>query len=228
MSRVVDSPSSPDEIVAVNPAVEANHRIANNLTIIAGLIRSELLALATEAPPDAAYTRRLLQQMSLRIDALGRLHRLLMDVKPGSTVELGSYLRGIAEGASRSFTDATHTKIHCILANQVVVSAKQAAAIGFFVVEAIVNAIKYAHPTDEAATILVTCETTHEDGVVVEIIDDGMGPSPDLGSTTMRTGTGLRLMRGIARELDAKLEFIRGDLGYAVRLEVPAAPNATP
>ena len=62
-----------------DPVVEAHHRIANNLAIIAGLIRSELLTLASEAQANAGYARRLLQQMSLRIDAVGRLHRLLMN-----------------------------------------------------------------------------------------------------------------------------------------------------
>jgi two-component sensor histidine kinase len=71
------------EIISVSdPVVEAHHRIANNLAIIAGLIRSELLKLATKEQPNAGYARRLLQQMSLRIDAVGRLHRLLMNTAP--------------------------------------------------------------------------------------------------------------------------------------------------
>jgi len=86
------------EIIPVSdPVVEAHHRIANNLAIIASLIRSELLTLARKAQADAGYTRRLLQQMSLRIDAVSRLHRLLMNTTHGGTVELSTYLREIVD-----------------------------------------------------------------------------------------------------------------------------------
>jgi len=45
------------EIIPVSdPVVEAHHRIANNLAIIASLIRSELLTLARKAQADAGYT----------------------------------------------------------------------------------------------------------------------------------------------------------------------------
>ena len=126
--------------------VEANHRIANNLAIIAALIRSELSTLGTDARPNIGYIERLLQQMSVRIDSLGRLHRLLMNPSRGGSVELCAYLREIADAAARSLTDTEHTKILCRFEDETRVSAKQAAAIGLLVGEALVNAIKHAHP----------------------------------------------------------------------------------
>jgi two-component sensor histidine kinase len=87
----VDSISDVEVIAVSDPLVESNHRIANSLAIIAGLIRSELLTLPTDAPPNAGYIRRLLQQMSLRIDAVGPLHRLLAtDTKHIGTVATAS------------------------------------------------------------------------------------------------------------------------------------------
>src|SRR5262249_57468107 len=123
-----------------------HHRMGNNVGIIGRLIRSELLTLARKAQADAGYTRRLLQQMSLRIDAVGRLHRLLMNTTHGGTVELCAYLREIVDAVTCSLTDAEHTKIVCSFGEQATVSAKQAAAIGLFVGEALVNSIKHAHP----------------------------------------------------------------------------------
>jgi two-component sensor histidine kinase len=211
------------EIIAVSdPVVEAHHRIANNLAIIAGLIRSELLTLATKAQPNAGYTRRLLQQMSLRIDAVGRLHRLLMNTTHGATVELCTYLREIVDAVSCSLTDAEHTKIVCSFGEQATVSAKQAAAIGLFVGEALVNAIKHAHPMDESGTIWINCKRAATTSLLVEIIDDGVGTSSDFDPASAQTiGSGAKLMRGIAQDLGAELAFIKGNPGQIVRLELP-------
>jgi two-component sensor histidine kinase len=211
------------EIIPVSdPVVEAHHCIANNLAIIAGLIRSELLTLARKAQADAGYTRRLLQQMSLRIDAVGRLHRLLMNTNHGGTVELCTYLREIVDAVTCSLTDTEHTKIVCSFGEQATISAKQAAAIGLFVVEALVNSIKHAHPMDESGTIWINCNRAGTASLLVEIIDDGAGMSLDVDAPALqRIGSGARLMRGIAHDLGAELAFIKGNPGQIVRLELP-------
>lgn len=211
------------EIIPVSdPVVEAHHCIANNLAIIAGLIRSELLTLARKAQADAGYTRRLLQQMSLRIDAVGRLHRLLMNTNHGGTVELCTYLREVVDAVTCSLTDAEHTKIVCSFGEQATISAKQAAAIGLFVVEALVNSIKHAHPMDESGTIWINCNRAGTASLLVEIIDDGAGTSLDVDAPALqRIGSGARLMRGIAHDLGAELAFIKGNPGQIVRLELP-------
>jgi two-component sensor histidine kinase len=114
------------EIIATSTSVaEANHRIANNLAIIAGLIRGEVLTLTGQAPADAGYTRRLLQQMSLRIDAVARLHRLLTDTSHGGAVELGAYLREVVDAATCSLIKAEHTRILCRFERQTIVSGKK-------------------------------------------------------------------------------------------------------
>jgi len=211
------------EIIPVSdPIVEAHHRIANNLAIIAGLIRSELLTLTKKAQPDAGYSRRLLQQMSLRIDAVSRLHRLLMNTTHGGTVELSTYLREIVDAVTCSLTDAEHTKIVCSFAEQATVSAKQAAAIGLFVGEALVNSIKHAHPMDESGTIWISCKRAATASLLVEIIDDGAGTCADVDAPApQKIGSGARLMRGIAHDLGAELAFIKGNPGQIVRLELP-------
>ena len=212
------------EIIPVSDAVvEAHHRIANNLAIIAGLIRSEL---SPKAQPNAGYTRRLLQQKSLRIDAVGRLHRLLMNTTDGGTVELCTYLREIVDAVTCSLTDAEHTKIVCKFGEQATVSAKQAAAIGLFVGEALVNSIKHAHPMDETGTIWINCKRVAAASLLVEIIDDGAGTSLDFNDAPQTIGSGARLMRGIAHGLGAELVFIKGNPGQIVRLALPQIPNS--
>jgi two-component sensor histidine kinase len=58
-------------------ASEADHRIANNLMIIAGLIRSQAARLPPGPTLPTEQVRDWLEEMSLRIDAVGRRHALL-------------------------------------------------------------------------------------------------------------------------------------------------------
>lgn len=219
---LVESISDIDIIPVSDPVVEAHHRIANNLAIIAGLIRSESLTLAAEAQPNSGYIRRLLQQMSLRIEAVGRLHRLLMDTTHGATVELCAYLREIVDAATCSLTNAEHTKILCGFREEIAIPAKQAAAIGLFVSEALVNAIKHAHRLDESGTIWISCKRKARAKLLIEITDDGTGAALDFRpSEKGATGSGARLMRNIAHDLGGGVTFLNGDPGQIVRLELP-------
>ena len=204
-----------------DPVLEANHRIANNLAIIAALIRSELLTL-TKYTSDPSYTRRLLQQMSLRIDAVARLHRLLMDTSHSAIVELGAYLRQIVDAATCSLTNSARTRIVCKFEGRTTVSAKRAAAMGLFVSEALVNSIKHAHRMDESGTICVSCRRLERGSLLIEIMDDGVGlPSSLRASPQSEPGAGARLMLSIAHDLGAYLTFEKSNPGQIVRLEVP-------
>ena len=209
---------------ASDAAAEANHRIANTLAIIAGLIRSELLRLAPDARTDLERMRILLQQTSVRIDALGRLHRLLMDSARRDTVEISAYLREVANAATFSLTNKDQ-KILCIFADEITIPAKQATAIGLLVTEALVNSIKHANPPHHPTTIWITCKRPELTILRVEIIDDGVGAVLNLASADKPTaGNGLRLMRNIAHDLGGTLEFGGHADGQIVRLEVPLKP----
>lgn len=203
-------------------AAEANHRIANSLTIVAEYVRSELSSLCQEKTPDFLSIRRSLQQLSLRIDAIGRLHRLLTESSPGPSVEICSYLHEIADAARSSLARSERLKILFFFETEVLVAPKQAVTIGAIASEALVNSIKYSHPGGEPGVISIGCRLTGCDGLIVEIKDDGTGRPPEFLDTGKRqTGTGTSLMRTLARSLNARLEIIDVRPGYIVRVEVP-------
>src|SRR5271154_7200896 len=76
-------------------AAEAHHRIANSLALIAGLIRVQARRLPDKPTVKTGDVRDWLQQMSVRIEAVGRLHRLVTCEAGTETVALGVYLREI-------------------------------------------------------------------------------------------------------------------------------------
>jgi len=203
-------------------AAEANHRIANNLTIIAEYVRSELFSLSGDKTPDLPSIRRSLQQLSLRIDAIGRLHRLLTSSSHATSVEIRAYLAEIADAVRCSFAHVDRMKILCSCDTEALVSAKQAIAIGAIASEALVNSIKYSHPVDEPGVICIACRRTSRDGLLIEIKDDGVGRAHELSSKALsHGGAGTDLMRTFAHSLNAKLEIIDGHYGHTVRFELP-------
>jgi two-component sensor histidine kinase len=203
-------------------AAEANHRIANNLTIVAAYVRSELFALNKAEIPDVVSIKRSLQRLSLRIDAIGRLHRLLTTTPHAASVEICTYLREIADAARCSFAHAERMKILFSFDTEVLVTAKQAIAIGAIASEALINSIKYSHPADEPGVVNIGCRRTSCNGLVIEIKDDGAGRARKLPGKGLKLGgTGTDLMGVFAHSLNAKLEIVDGHPGHIVRFQLP-------
>jgi two-component sensor histidine kinase len=206
--------------------MEANHRIANNLTIIAGLIRSEILTIPPDAEVDRCYLRHALEQVSLRIDAVGRLHRLLMDISHDGDVELSTYLRELADAVLCSVANTQRTEIPFMLEKDIILSAEQAGHIGLFAVEALTNSIKHARPTGEPITVWIVCTRVPAGSILIEIIDDGAGLRHDFRSRKSGApGFGMRLMRGLADDLHGELTFVNGNPGHIIRLHMPLPAN---
>ena len=74
VADIIDDTARP--ALPAQAASEADHRIANNLMIIAGLIRRQAARLPAEPTLPTEKVRDWFEEMSLRIDAVGRLHAL--------------------------------------------------------------------------------------------------------------------------------------------------------
>ncbi len=204
---------------AFSNAAEANHRIANNLALIVSLVRLQISHLPGTASMPVEEVHQTLQGICNRIEAVGRLHRLLVHTDGQPSVDLSKYLREIGEIAVSSLSDAGRTSLSFELVSACAVSPKQAVAIGFIVGEAIANALKYAHPTGVNGKLQVVCERRDND-IVVEIADDGVG-LPDAFDPAADGATGFGLIRALATQLSAALEFRQMPIGLCVRLAIP-------
>jgi two-component sensor histidine kinase len=202
-------------------AGEADHRIANNLMIIAGLIRRQAARLPAEPTLPTEKVRDWLEEMSLRIDAVGRLHALLR-ADHGATVDLATYLREVAQAAMTSLSHADRMDVSFDLLPSCEITAKQGAGIGLLVTEAMTNAFKYSHPSGVPGKLTVTSRRGRDNGLVIEIADDGVG-LPEGFDPNNGESTGFRVMRAAADQVRGRLSFEQTPLGLCVRLELPAA-----
>lgn len=202
---------------------ESNHRIANNLTVIAGLVRLQSAEVARAGRPlTPEEVCQLLKEVSNRIDTVSRLHRLLARAACDDRPDLGGYLADVATTVISSLSGSTpaaelelDVECHSVLASQ-------ALSLGFIVGELVTNAVKYAHPTGVTGRIRLICRQVAGGATLLEVADDGVG-LPEGFDPAHEGGLGLRLVRSLSGQLGALLTFDQPGIGLRARLTVPPA-----
>lgn len=200
---------------------ESNHRIANNLTLLAGLVRLQASSLGHDAfSIPAEDVRQLLGEISGRLEAVGRLHRLLGHGGPLGVADLGAYLRAVAEAVLESVGAPAEMQLSCEMEPGLRLSARRALCTGLAVSELVTNAIKHARTAGNPSEIRVTAER-QLDVIMIRVADNGPGPPPGF-QADQDGGLGMRLLHSMADQLEAKLEFLNGCPGLIVQLRLSA------
>jgi two-component sensor histidine kinase len=203
-------------------ASEANHRIANNLSIVSGLVRMRALAICNQPPMSGAEVRLILEEIGDRLNAVAELHRRFAKVPQEASVDVRDYLGDIAAGvvSSISLPGRNEFRFHCDPG--CCVPPQKALLLGLIVGELVTNAIKYAHPTGVAGRIRLACRRRSDGNLTIEISDDGIG-LPE-GVDPMQHGQlGFRLVRSLAKQLGATIAFHSDSLGLCFSLHMPAS-----
>jgi two-component sensor histidine kinase len=202
---------------------EAQHRIANNLALIAGYTRLQATRLQKAGRPLSAREACIaLEEVAARIETVGELHRLLSGApgKGDEGVDLGRFLAKLCKSLMETVSFAGDTTISHRDTGGCVVRPDQATPVALIVSELVTNALKYAHPSGVAGRIVVSCRSTGG-GLVVEVTDDGVGLSEDFDPSS-DGGLGFRVVRGLARQLGADLVYQSAGVGLTVRLTLGA------
>jgi two-component sensor histidine kinase len=202
---------------------EAHHGIANNLALIAGFVRLQTSRTAKEKKDlSAAEVCLLLEEVGVRIQTVGRLHHLLGANAGAKQVDLGEYLHSACGILSESVCAHRSVELTCD-AGPCTFPPEGAALLGLIVAELVTNSVKYAHPTGIAGRIEIRCRRTRDDTLILTVADDGVG-LPDGFDARVSGGLGMRVIRSLADQLDAVLDFDSGPLGLTVTV---AAPDPT-
>jgi two-component sensor histidine kinase len=199
-------------------AMEANHRIANNLSVITGLVRMRTSSICKEPGMKSGdEVRRILEEISSRLDAVARLHRLLARRPQEASIDVAGYLRDIADGVVSSLSLPGQNELQFAFESGCIVPAERALPLGLIVSELVSNAVKYAHPAGVAGQIRLACHRRSDEKLLIEISDDGVGLPG--GVDEMQQGhLGLRVVRTLAKQLGAELAFHSEGLGLTILL----------
>lgn len=215
------SPMTTPDLIA-----EANHRIANSLTLLVSMVRMQAVSVKKGAETlSNAEVRRLLDGVAARINTISQLHRILSRTGSEGAVSLRPHLSEVTDALVAALSSpeqlvrVVHTGGDCL------VLMRQVQPIVLILCEAFINAMKHAHPAGVPLVMTVDCSPSQDGRLVLSISDDGVG-LPDGFDTSASGGLGFKVMRSLAAEIGADLQVVPTPLGLTFRLSLPAGTMA--
>ena len=193
---------------------ELHHRIKNNLQVIIGL-----LDLQSESPQGPEERGRF-DSLANRVHSMAAVHDILYSEGNLSTLPVDRYVDRLCAHFIRF--SGHEGNCDCVLDIPAwTFTPVTLIPLGTMINELMMNSCKYAPLTEERMRINISLER-HGTGYLLTYRDNGPGfPSvtEDLGGN----GLGLRLLRGIARQLNGRVEMAN-ERGAVTRIYFDAEP----
>ena len=187
---------------------EVDHRVKNNIQMISALLSMQSNAISD--PAAKATVRSMLQ----RVEAIGTVHRRLYQSKNVRDFDVADFIRDSAHDLIKS---AGREDVELVLDLEPVhVPAPQASPNALMLNELMTNALKHAFPNGRGGKLSIKTARV-EDHLVIVIADDGVGMAKDRSDT----GFGTRLIRTLARQLQAELRWLDAKPGTIVEVRSP-------
>ncbi|HEY0114952.1 MAG TPA: histidine kinase dimerization/phosphoacceptor domain -containing protein [Allosphingosinicella sp.] len=195
---------------------ELQHRVSNNLQVVAALLALQKRHITDE---DA---RAAIDEASRRLGLIGRIHRQLYDPS-GERIGMAPFLKQLAADVIDS-AGAGGVALEFEIGEALDLQADAAIPVALIVSEAISNAVEHGFHGREGGTIRVSMARTAAGEVALEIADDGPG-LPDEFEPEASASLGLRIAATLARQLGGRFEMVNAN-GALARLTLPPAAVA--
>ncbi|TPK20339.1 PAS domain-containing protein [Mesorhizobium sp. B2-5-9] len=195
---------------------EVDHRVKNNLQMISSLILMQSRTVSD------ANLKRSLGTMLERIEALSTVHRRLYQSKDVSKFDVSDFAKDLI---SDLLTASGRSEINPTLdLEPVVVPAEKATPVALMVNELVTNALKHAfkEKPDGTRSGSIGIKMSQPDGHLnIEVSDDGVGMAGANGDASF----GMRLIKSLARQLRADIEWRDAGPGTRVVISMPNGPQ---
>jgi len=214
----------PPPVVPADQALEANHRIANHLSMLVAVVRRPLGAI--EAGPHTIpreLVADLLNDMAGKLLSVARLHLMLAKRPAPGEVELGAALASVVEELQTSGIYANRLHVTMSL-DGCRIDATQASMLMLAFSEIATNAIKYAHPTGLPVELTIAGTELPGGGVQLQIADDGVG-FPEGFDEWRDSGIGLGLVRTLVESTGGSMAMESDPLGLTFTITLPMQPR---
>jgi two-component sensor histidine kinase len=179
---------------------ELNHRVKNNLQVIASILNLEAEDLEGEG------SRALNDRTRTRIRAMGIAYERLFEGGEFARIDLGGYLRDLWEVMTQIYSMSKANGIFEL--ETVVAGADVAVPFGLFATEALTNAILYGVGDSGTSEVLIGLRAPNPGTVEFTVRD--RGPGLPIGAQ----GLGLNLMAALGAQLHGQVA--RANEGGAV------------
>lgn len=194
---------------------EVDHRVKNNLQMISSLIIMQRRTIKDEA------TRKSLTTMLERIEALSTVHRRLYQSKDVSRFDVADFARDLVTDLLAA---SGRAEIEPALELEpIIIPAEKATPVALMVNELVTNALKHAFKAGPDGTTAgrIGIKMNQPDGHFnIEVSDNGVG----MDSATGDASFGMRLIKSLARQLNADIEWRDAAPGTRVVISMPNEP----
>jgi two-component sensor histidine kinase len=196
---------------------ETDHRIANNLSSLSGVVRLQRKAISKSGRNfTAEQVCMVLDDVDARIEVTAKLHKSLAYAVNSKGIKLSDFLEEIAEMIG-SLNPEGKMDLTIDSSCDAAINPRHALHVGLITAELLTNTSKHAHPTKLPVKVQIRCETNSDGSFLVEVTDDGVG-FPENFNPATDGGLGFQLMRALANGLGAELQFEHDELGVCARL----------
>src|ERR1700761_2712978 len=205
---------------------EANHRIANSLSVLVGMVRMQAVAVKKSTKSYSnAEVRHLLDGVAARINTIGQLHRILSQTRTDGAISLKPHLHDVTDALVAALSSPEQPAKVMHTGGDCTVQMRQVQPIVLMLCEIFINAVKYAHPSGVPLIMLVDTSVSGDGRLVLTISDDGVG-LPEGFDPLQSGGMGFKVMRSLAAEVGGELQIQSTHLGLSFRLSLPAMAMA--
>jgi PAS domain S-box-containing protein len=179
---------------------EIHHRVKNNMAVIDSLLNLQMKS------TDNKIAQEALQDSQNRVQSMASVHETLYRSDTLSAINLKTYLSELGRKVFKNYSISSKIKFK-VVAENIMVSVKQASPVGLIVNELIANCLKYAFTNDREGEILLELKPDNENGVELAVSDNGVGISDGFDLKTADS-LGLKLVKMLVEiQLDGSIDM---------------------
>jgi two-component sensor histidine kinase len=186
---------------------EVNHRVKNNLTIVASLMN-----LQSEKSHDE-YHKQLFMECRNRLDSIASVHELIYKAKSYSHINFKEYLNQIIEHISNSYKSFDHIKIVKGITD-VHVDISSAIPMALIVNELITNAYKHAFTNKKEGIIEISLLENNKQ-VFLTIKDNGQGFDK---TVIPKNSIGMDILSGLINQIEGNCNLTSDEKGTIYKI----------
>jgi two-component sensor histidine kinase len=191
---------------------EVNHRVGNSLSLVASLVTLQTNVVTEQAAKDA------LAATQARIYAISSVNKQLYASGDVRSVPMDEYLSGLLDQLATSTQNQAGGATLRYDFEPLKLPTDTTINLGVVVTELVINAFKYAYPSQPGEVRVRLKQIPNRRGELV-VEDDGVGRG-DEGSAK-GTGLGTKIVNAMARTMGAEIEYLKRQPGTAARLVFP-------
>lgn len=189
---------------------ELQHRVSNNLQVVASLLKMQRRNVSDES------ARAALDVASARLQVVASIQRQLHNPKRQST-DMGQLMREVVPEVVSSSALSDRMMLDFDV-EPVIVTGDQATPLALIIVELVSNAVEHATRQDGQTRLHLTMRSRGADAIII-VQDDGKGLPPDFVPEKSRS-LGLRVALQFTEQLGGTLKFETVN-GTRVTLTIP-------